>query len=640
MKMKQYPFILAILLHVFAACEYDTSNVYQVDVPRPAEGTIDVNLADFPAGATIYIYQRTKLNYHRELPEGELLKQHFSLSGRKIEPANGYIELEPTRGIEAMNTLTVDIEVDSRSESIAGKLGLENYTGRFEYTIIFIPNAALRLTNIAHHRNQDDYFELTWDKPELEQYTVDRYRITYYHNRTGYVKEITAADETRFVDSLAVFGTLHYTIETFFKETIRERWINTYTTEIRFPKSSIQFEYTGVNSGIISWPQNEYRSKYALGIGYYGEVVYVGTENYFEINDIVEFTKNKTLAFPFGHAGVWTELYVMPLAAGEPSRGWPLHIDNLYSPGLISLTGEREYYKLFADTSLGRLFIKNGKEFWVYDVNNLQLLAHETVDAVSGAWDNRAFYSEKSSKIFLAFGEGIELVSHDFKNHEKVHFDLPGRLNYYEATLGTNDVVYIRPIVDMSDEYPEDEADEKGLLYAIDFDTRTVINSLVYPNKWDNLSVSRDGKYIALHTNSHINGYVTVYEFSPGGFNEVYREDFPDYGITGETVGIYFNEKESHRMIITLDGKGGETRVVNLKDGTKTPRRLGLFVRSDPFTGNVVISRGVHCSVYDSTFSRLIFEQERTDIDFIFNNYFFTSGWGDRFPLYYFDFIK
>lgn len=630
--------ILCTILFFFAACEYDRDDVYYVDVPKPDDKEIILNLADFPSGATLYIYKKTKLHYQLSLPEGQVLKKRFSLSGEEIYPMDGYFEFVPTGNIRTTKKLTVDVEVDPHSESIAGKLGFENYMGKFEYTLVFIPDAVLHLSNIAHHRNKDDYFELTWDKPELEQYTVDKYRITYYHNNKTYVKEIPDPHETGFVDSLAVFGTLYYRIETFFKEAVREPWVDIYTAVIEFPRNSIRFEYTGVNSGKISWPRNEYRSRYAFAIGYYGEIVYEGEENYFEIDNMIEFTRDKTNLFPFSHGG-WYEVYVVPFNTKEIRRGesWPIHHDVLYSPSLITIEDGYLDFQICTDTPTNRLFVRNGYNFWVYDKNDLELLDQGKIDELSLSWIGRIFCSEKSSLIVIPSSGCIELVSYDLKNYEKLQFDREEELTYHEAFLGTNDVVFIKTYMDVVDRLPGGIEAFEGKLFAYTLETRELIDYLILPNKNDHVAVSRDGKYVAIYYNSHIKSDVSVYEFGENGFSLVYQENFPVYGQREDPKRINFNEKESSLMIITFEGAGGQTYVVNLNDGTKSQKRMGLYVGSDPYTGNIVTANGYYCSIYDQTFTKELFAQERTYVNRLFNNYFFTFAHGGISNLYYLD---
>src|SRR5690554_5813381 len=125
-------FFFFFFFFFFAACEYDRDEVYYVDVQKPDEAEVILNLADFPAGATIYIYEKTRVYYQLSLPEGELLKRRFSLTRGELYSMGDYLELIPTGSTQNTDKLIVEIEIDPKSESIAGKLGLENYIGRFE----------------------------------------------------------------------------------------------------------------------------------------------------------------------------------------------------------------------------------------------------------------------------------------------------------------------------------------------------------------------------------------------------------------------------------------------------------------------------------------------------------------------------
>jgi len=623
--MKKYYIHVTILLLFLVACEYVNEEDYFVEISKPVDKEIVLNLADFPNGDTLYIYKRTELDYQLILPEGELLKKRFTLNREELVPLNDYIVLEPSGDIPYRSVLTLEIEIESGSESIAGKLGLENYIGKFDFTVVFIPDATLHLENVTHHRNDNDFFELTWDKPELEQYTVDKYRIIYSHHRNEYVKEITDPDITYFVDSMAVFGTLQYRIETFFKEAIREPWIDMYTTEIVFPESSVQFEYTGVNSGKISWPKNEYQSKYAFAIGYFGEILYEGTDNYFEIEDIVEFLRDLKVVFPFAYGSGWVELYVLPVTTTDTSRDWPIHHDILITPSLITLEENRGAFKLFTDRSREMLFVNNGKEVWVYDSNNLLLLNHVIVNALPDAWNHLAYCSEESALMLFTYEDCIEQVSYDFKNHERIVFETEEKLDYQKAHLGSNDVVYIRPVVDI---LPEGEPEVEGKLYAFDLISRELINYFTFPNKWNETVVSRDGKYVALFNNNYPVSSVSVYQFSSDEYTLVYYEDIPLNGQINENMCVYFNEKESNQLFITLapGSYSNETYAVDLENGNRTPMKRISYICSDPYTGYIVTNHGINCVIYDQTFTRELFKQERTYIDNLFHNFIFTSS--------------
>ncbi|OPZ32171.1 MAG: hypothetical protein BWZ00_00100 [Bacteroidetes bacterium ADurb.BinA174] len=627
--MKRSIFILLGLLLLINSCEYNKDEIYYSDVQKP-EGEITLNLTDFPSDLKIYIYKRTRIFYDLQLPEGDILKKKFSLGGREIFPNDdNFILLEPEKDIEYSEMLVVDVEVDPKSESIAGKLGLENYIGKFQYEIIFLPNVELHLQNISHRKTNEGYFELVWSKPELEQYTVDKYRITYYFNNKEYIKEITDPNITNFVDSNAVFGYLQYKIETYFKEPIRESWIDYYTTKVEFPKNSVKFEYTGVNSGKISWPQNEYKSKYALALGYYGDIIYEGENNFFEIDNLSEFSKNKFYFFPlFGHGGEWIEIYVVPFGTKEIERNMPIHFDTLFSEGIILGQGDKH---ISSDVSKKIIFVKAGNKFSLYNSNNLSLIYEKTITTINPeSWNERVFCSEKSSKFFLTNEKWIDLVSYDLQNHEKITFSTNEKLNYVFAHLGTNDIVFIRPVVDI---IPEGEPEVEGKLYAYELRTKELKGTLSFSNKWDETVISRDGKYVAVYNDTRI----LVHEYNQGNFTLIHRIDFPSLDGGYEKIRAYFNEKNTSQLIITQSPGmyNNEMYVVNLLNGLESSKIRTSYVCSDPFTGNIITNHGSECIMFDPLFTSELFRHTTTDVRHIFNNYFFTFGWGDIPKLYY-----
>lgn len=622
--------ILLFIVVVFTGCEYDKDEVYWVDMQKPEEKGVTFNLANLPSGATIYIYQETKLIYDLNLPDGNVLKQRFSLGDKVLFSSDGYITLDSKNyNSRTVEKLTLDVEVDSGSESITGKLGLENYIGTFEYEIIFIPDAKLNLQNITHYSNKESFFELTWDKPSLEQYTVDKYRITYYHDRTEYVEEITDPNQTTFVDTRAVFGYLHYRIETFFKESYRDPWVDNYTTSIEFPKYSVRFEYTGINSGRISWPKNEYKSKYAFAKGYYGDIVYEGTNNYFEIDDLADFsTKHGLGVFPISSSGEWVELYVLPMSANTINRNMPIHYDELHSQSLITRDKSFEEYKAFMDISKDILFIKNNDEIWSYDSKTLDLINNRKVsNTITTNWNIHAFCSENSSRIFIANYAWIDLISYDFNNHEKIQFKSDEKLNYQYAYLGTNDAVFISSIV-------TDEEETTSMLYAYDLNSKTLISSLKLDNRWDNIVVSRDGKYVCIYNNIR----AFVYEFSNNVFSLIYTEQFPSYGLGSyDSKIIYFNEKISNQLIITLSPGmyNNEMYTINVENGIKSDRKRYSYSCSDPYTGNIVSIHGATCTVFDTMLNSEHLSLKNSNTDYLINDWFLKSGWGNQKKLYY-----
>lgn len=625
--------LLYIILFVFTGCEYDKDEVCFVGIPKTEEKEITFNLLNLPSGATIYIYQETKLKYDLNLPEGNILKQKFMLGNKEFFSSDGYILLDP-KGYNSRTEekLILDVKVDSGSESIAGKLGLESYIGRFEYNIIFVPDANLSLQNISHHKNNDDYFELTWSKPELEQYTVEKYRITYYHDRTEYVEEITNPNQTVFIDTRAVFGYLHYRIETFFKESYRKPWVDNYTISIDFPKYSVKFEYTGINSARISWPKNEYKSKYAFASGYYGDIIYEGTNNYFDIEDLASFsTKHGVGIFPLSSFGEWVELYVLPMSANTISRNMPMHYDELYSQSLITRDKNYDDYIAFVDTSNDILFIKNKDEIWSYNRKTLEMINNtEISNTMPSNWRIHAFCSEKTSTIFIANYDWIDLISYDFKNHEKIQFESTDVLNYQYAYLGTNDVVFICPKITIK----EDESDIKSILYAYDLKSRKLISSLSLENMWDNIVVSRDGQYVCVYNDVR----ALVYKFSENAFSLLYTEEFSSYGLGSyDPKNINFNEKISNQLIITLSPGmyNNEMYTVNVENGAKSEKKRCSYRCSDPYTGNVVAVHGSKCTIFDTILNKERLSLTNSDSDYLFDDLFLKSGGGDQKKLYY-----
>ena len=78
-----------------------------------------------------------------------------------------------------------------------------------------------------------------------------------------------------------------------------------------------------------------------------------------------------------------------------------------------------------------------------------------------------------------------------------------------------------------------------------------------------------------------------------------------------------------------------EMYVVNLLNGLESSKIRTSYVCSDPFTGNIITNHGSECIMFDPLFTSELFRHTTTDVRHIFNNYFFTFGWGDTPHLYY-----
>lgn len=626
-----YIILLFFSLIIFSRCEYNKDEVYFVEIDRPEEKEITFNLAEIPSGSKIYIYQETKLLYSLGLPNGNVLKEKYNLDEIEIYPNDNYIILDDKDyDVKTTKKLIVEVEIDSDSESIAGKLGLENYVGVFEYEIIFVPDAILGLQNVIHHKNKDDYFELTWNKPNIEGYTVDKYRITYYHARHEYTIEITDPSINSLIDTRAVHGYLHYTIETFFKESYRESWIDNYTVTLDgYPDYSVKFEYTGPNSGRISWPKNEYKAKYAFAIGYYGNIIYEGYNNFFDIQDLTNIQGLGT--FPIDHSGAWVELYILPIEENDINRDMPIHYDELHSPSLITRDRSYDDYRICTDTEHNLVFIKSKNELWTFNSKNFDLTHNAIVNNLRQSSTMPIYCSPLSSKVFIPNNEWIDLISYDLKTHEKIQFESDQNLDYQYSFLGTNNVVFIHPKIEVR---PEEEGIE-GVLYAYDLDTKKLLTSLSYNNKWNNISISRDGKYICINDQMKMH----IYEFSDNNFSRCFEHDLPNLGSNVyDPKNINFNEKESNKIIITLSPGmyNNEMYVIDIKTGGISEKKRFSYQTSDPYTGNIITSHTT-LAVFDATFTEEKFISEGYSTDYFINNRLLKSGWGVQTNLYYLD---
>lgn len=238
-------------------------------------------------------------------------------------------------------------------------------------------------------------------------------------------------------------------------------------------------------------------------------------------------------------------------------------------------------------------------------------------------WNVHGFCSEKSSIIFIPNYDCIDLISYDLKNHEKIQFESTEALNYQYAYLGTNDIVFI-----YSKESPK--------LYAYDLNSRKLISSLSLENMWGNVVVSRDGKYVCLYNDIR----ALVYKFSDNVFSLLYTEEFPSYGLGSyDSKSICFNEKISNQLIVTYSPGtySNEMYTVDIENNSKSEKKRYSYRCSDPYTGNIVATYGATCTVFDTTLTKERLSLKNSETDYLINNLFLKSGWGNQKNLYYLD---
>ena len=562
MKTNWVIFVCSFLFILCPCCEYDNDKVYFVDLKQPEPVSIEIDLSNIQGNDTIYIYTKTKLFFGRNIPDKPILKESVTIDGEKLNIDNDkYVIVEPKIYMLQTKVLEYTIELATNTGSLAEQIGLERYLGKKKYIVKFIPDVKMNLENLHHSKTSEKHFQLSWEKPNLNQVEVEKYEIVF---RDNFSEEdisaiITDPNETKFVDKSYAYGYRNYEIITYFKNGTIDNWHDYYTVQTEIPLEDIILEYTSINSVKISWPENEYKCNFALRIGFSDPWNLCGENNYLQLDNLSETPIIQYFSFI-----VYPEGFDIDTQHNFQRYG------RFIPPYLKGLENPNSNTPLVSDTKNNIIYALKDNIIFYYDAENLDLLKVKTLPFLTGH-SYRISYSEKTAKLVAASYNGFYIFDDGAEN--PVFFKPTNNEEYsFEESYIAGDYLFVK-VNYIGEAYGQ----EKVELY--DVNTFEKVSELAFKHKFGTYIVSQDGNYLCERGDASSYNTLSVYKFQENEFNLIYKEDAP------YLTGYSFHPINTNRFFIRLSY--GEYYIIDLETKIKSGKKRGTLYSMDPFTGNI-----------------------------------------------------
>lgn len=213
--MKQYTnsiYLISLFCLFFFSCEWDNNDKNYIELEKPQDITMGIDLAGVREDEVIYIYNNTNLFYSLSTQGKALLQVNLYLDGNSIGSDISKIHLSVNQINDEEHDLKVVIVLRSGSGSVADFANLEQYIGEYNFKIKFVDqNSTENRLKVSQTIDENNYLKLTWDEPTLP---VDRYDV-YSKTWNGDEKLIgTINDPTQnwCVDKNYVYGFQQYRV--------------------------------------------------------------------------------------------------------------------------------------------------------------------------------------------------------------------------------------------------------------------------------------------------------------------------------------------------------------------------------------------------------------------------------------------
>lgn len=213
--MKQYTnsiFFISLLCLFFYSCEWDNNDENYIELEKPQDITMGIDLAGVREDEVIYIYNDTYLYYSLSTQGKTVLQINFYLDGNSIGSDINQLRLSVDQIDNEEHNLKVVIMLKSGSGSVADFANLEQYIGEYNFKIRFVDQGSTEnRLKVSQTIDENKYLKLTWDEPSLP---VDKYEV-YSKTWSGDEKLIgTINDPTQnwCVDKNYVYGFQQYRV--------------------------------------------------------------------------------------------------------------------------------------------------------------------------------------------------------------------------------------------------------------------------------------------------------------------------------------------------------------------------------------------------------------------------------------------
>lgn len=277
-----FVFVITISIFLLSGCQYQTDDVHFVDLGEPpVKPEVEINIRDIGKGATIYIYDNTRLAYTVDTESQQHFKITATLGGASLFVNENAFYIFPSLSPDEREyELKVKVELKSSGTgSLTDRLYLEQYIGEFTYKVRFL-QSDLKL-NVIQKTTPSGALKLEWDDPDLKQSPVVKYNVSYYDIWSEKEKsfDILDPEQTYFIDEDYAYGFREYRVTAYFKEDKISPWrdvlIAQYTPlTIEDLNLNLRQQYSSERYLELLWDKPEIPRMPVLGykIEYYNEL--------------------------------------------------------------------------------------------------------------------------------------------------------------------------------------------------------------------------------------------------------------------------------------------------------------------------------------------------------------------------------
>lgn len=568
-----------LLLIALTGCESPLHDNF-VDIEKPTETPLRINLNAFSEGDNIIIYQEnTAIYYSFETYGKKILKAEFTLGDKQwaANGSEGAFWFSPYQIPNGSYTLKCQLYVASHSGSIADQLGAEAYGGEMTWKVtVAYESEPTIVPEMTSRINNDGYLELTWQKPYFKYREFLNYTV---HKRGMLIATIEDVDVTSIVDKSHVldYGDWYEVKANFTDGT---SWFIGYKT---LPDQRITLEQVEDVSTIdyctVRWSNNnDYKCKWN---------VYVDGE--LKLKETTE-TSIKIPPCPFGVR--WGNRYVQVevLTYEEEYRSPSPPSQTIAAGTLGKLIGDNDMH-IDYNSSENIIYYSTWGGINSMSLPDLTPIAQDDTYASVG-YNNAIIASEKNSKVLayypfrLVLYEDSKLTSPQMfpLSLESIVFGVQilndNRLFYFEKTFPKGIVACIVGV---------DMKVEKRV---------TLTGSSLY----DNPTLSADGKYAYLDSYNEM----IIYKFSPE-FDIIEKKVYP----AKDTPFNYarFRHGNSSQILVKRANiyTEGTTTLYNSEDMTPILTYNAEFGYIDPKTGYLCLSYAERVEVINMESGKILF---------------------------------
>jgi hypothetical protein len=261
-RLKKLRIILVCILAaaMLSGCENLLFKDNYVDLQPPSPESVNtVILTSF--SDTIKAFSDITCEFTlQDIPAGVNMVE-VMLKGTKwtFRSASGSFVIHPENYVPGIDTLKMNVYLQTGTGSIADMLGVENYMAEKTWTVI-LDRRGMPALKPVKSIDKSGYLKITW--PKCTQLNFKSYHIEWSHNGTSRSKDFFSPDSCSIIDSSYVGGLAIYRVLTVVYG--HEGDVNPGTLDLDDDAPVPIITALSYDSLLIRWPRSQYRCRYWL----------------------------------------------------------------------------------------------------------------------------------------------------------------------------------------------------------------------------------------------------------------------------------------------------------------------------------------------------------------------------------------